>query len=139
MINKTFKSTATYGYYAYIENYQFVIGEDLPREGGDLYRGEYKGDDTPYMKAIKKDDPKLYNNIVKYFKEEAHKIRNGKRVLQISLDILVGSDCEGTKLAETVEQELNRRGFNVLGASFVDNMTETYIEQYPELLTKEVK
>ena len=61
-----------------------------------------------------------------------------KCVLQISLDILVGPDCDGTKLAKTVEQELNRRGFNVLGASFVDNMTETYIEQYPELLTKEV-
>lgn len=61
-----------------------------------------------------------------------------KRVLQISLDILVGLDCEGTKLAETVEQELNRRGFNVLGADFQEDMTETYIEQCPELLTKEV-
>lgn len=61
-----------------------------------------------------------------------------KRVLQVSLDILVGPECDGTELAETVEQELNRRGFSVLGASFVDNMTETYMEQYLELLTKEV-
>lgn len=87
--------------------------------------------------------PLCYNNM--YSKLYALVVDNvvkteeiGKRVLQISLDILVGPDCNGTKLAETVEQELNHRGFNVLGASFQEDMTETYIEYYPELLTKEV-
>lgn len=61
-----------------------------------------------------------------------------KRVLQISLDILVGPDCDEIKLADTVQQELNRRGFNVLSASSEDNLTEIYFEQYPELFTKEV-
>jgi hypothetical protein len=57
-----------------------------------------------------------------------------KRVIQISLDILVGPDCDGAELAETVAQELNRRAFSVLGTSFIDDLTETYLEHYPELL-----
>lgn len=36
----TFKgSTDAYGYYAFIENGELVIGENWPREGGDTYRG----------------------------------------------------------------------------------------------------
>lgn len=61
-------------------------------------------------------------------------MNNNKRVLQISLDILVGANCDGGQLTETVENELNRRGFNVLGAMFQDDMTETYMKHYPELL-----
>jgi hypothetical protein len=60
-----------------------------------------------------------------------------KRVLQISLDILVGAECNGVELAEFVQQELNRRGFNVLGAEFQHDMTKTYVEQYPELFFAE--
>lgn len=64
-------------------------------------------------------------------------MNNNKRVLQISLDIIVGSECDGDELAKEVAQELNRRGFTVLGAMFQEDMTETYVEYYPELLTKE--
>ena len=59
-----------------------------------------------------------------------------KRVLQISLDIVVGCECDGYELADTVLAELNRRGFNVIGASCVGNMTDEYTKHCPELLTE---
>jgi len=60
-----------------------------------------------------------------------------KRVKQISLDILVGPECDGEELAQTVNDELERRGFAVLGAGFQYDMTEVYESLYPELLKEE--
>lgn len=66
--NRTFAGSDFYcGYYAMIENGEFVIGEERVREGGVLYRGEYNGDDTPWMREIKRENIKLYNSIVKYY------------------------------------------------------------------------
>lgn len=59
-----------WGWYAYAENDVLVIGESFPHEGGDLYRGDYKGKDTPYLLKIKEDCPHIYNNIVKYFEKD---------------------------------------------------------------------
>lgn len=59
---------------------------------------------------------------------------NNKRVVQISLDILVGYDCDGMNLADDVADELERNGYTVLGAGFQEDMTEIYNEQYPNLL-----
>ena len=61
-------------------------------------------------------------------------MENKKRVLQISLDILVGPECDGEELAENVANELERRGYRVVGAGFQDDMTECYKEHYTELL-----
>ena len=49
---------------------------------------------------------------------------NNKRVVQISLDILVGYDCDGMNLADDVADELERNGYTVLGAGFQEDMTE---------------
>lgn len=57
-----------------------------------------------------------------------------KRVLQISLDIVVGCDCDGYDLADEALAELNKRGFNVVGAGFQEDMTDEYIEYYPHLI-----
>ena len=57
-----------------------------------------------------------------------------KRVKQISLDIVVGPEVDGEELAQEIADELEMRGFTVLGASFQDDITETYKEYYPELL-----
>ena len=57
-----------------------------------------------------------------------------KRVVQISLDIVVGCECDGAELADDVRDELNRRGFTVVGAGFQADMTELYEKQYPELV-----
>ena len=55
------------GFYALLENGDLVIGEERGREGGVLYRGEYKGGDTPWIHEIKRENIKLYNSIIKYF------------------------------------------------------------------------
>lgn len=57
-----------------------------------------------------------------------------KRVLQISLDIVVGCECDGYDLADEVMAELNRRAFNVVGAGFQEDMTDEYMEYFPNLL-----
>lgn len=77
-VKKLFKGSWSgsygYGYYAFVDsNGQFVIGEERGREGGELYRGEYKGEKTPWLNDIKKENVKLYNSIVKHFKENANK------------------------------------------------------------------
>ena len=54
------------------------------------------------------------------------------RILQISLDIAVGNGCDGYYLAEDVANELNRRGFLVIGQSFAEDMTQIYKEAYKE-------
>lgn len=83
--------------------------------------------------------PLCYNNM--YDKLEALVVDNvlktkqiDKRVVQISLDIVVGNECDGFELAESVADELNMRGYTVLGAGFQEDLTELYEEQYPELL-----
>lgn len=66
-----------HGFYAWIEdNGELVIGEERGREGGILYRGEYKGKSTPWMNEIKKENIKLYNNIVRYFNEHENDHKN---------------------------------------------------------------
>lgn len=74
-VKKIFKgSHFDFGYYAFVDrNGQFVIGEERGREGGELYRGEYKGENTPYLYRVKNENVKLYNSIVKYFKENFKK------------------------------------------------------------------
>ena len=60
-----------------------------------------------------------------------------KKVKQISLDILVGPECDSEELAQTVQEELERRGFTILGAGFQFDMTDIYKSLYPELLNEE--
>lgn len=66
-IHRQFAGFKGYGYYSFVENDEFVIGEERGREGGELYRGDYLGCNTPYLNNIKIENPKMYNSIVKYF------------------------------------------------------------------------
>lgn len=61
-------------------------------------------------------------------------MENKKRVIQISLDIVVGCKCDGMELADEVADELEMRGYTVVGAGFQDDVTENYAEHYEELL-----
>lgn len=77
MADKYFKGSFSqlygYGYYAFVDNNgRLVIGEERGREGGELYRGEYKGENTPWLSDIKKENVRLYNSIVKYFNEHTN-------------------------------------------------------------------
>lgn len=57
-----------------------------------------------------------------------------KRVKQISIDILVDDDKDGCVLAEQIAKDLEAEGNIILGSSFQDDLTETYRNDYPELL-----
>lgn len=60
-----------------------------------------------------------------------------KKVKQISLDILVNQDVDGEDLAEEVAKELEQHGFLVLGAGFIDDLTDIYEKSFPALLKEE--
>ena len=60
--------------------------------------------------------------------------KNQKRVIQISLDIVVNPDQDGDRVSDHIADELIRCGYMVVGAGFQEDMTECYEEQYPELL-----
>lgn len=73
----TFKGSASagYGYFAYIEEGQLVIGEDWGREGGILYKGPFDCKDADkHFVMLRKNSPRLYESILRYYaKEEAAK------------------------------------------------------------------
>lgn len=73
----TFKGSASagYGYFAYIEDGQLVIGEDWGREGGILYKGPFDCKDADkHLVILRKSSPRLYESILRYYaKEEAAK------------------------------------------------------------------
>lgn len=72
----TFKGSASagYGYFAYIEDGQLVIGEDWGRDGGILYKGPYAHVDTHTMRLLENNALKLYESILRYYaKEDAAK------------------------------------------------------------------
>ena len=53
-----------YGYYAFIENGELVIGEDWPHEGGEVYRGTFFNAGRA-MKNLEKENIRLFNSINK--------------------------------------------------------------------------
>lgn len=67
-ITHTFKGSlkSGYGYFAYIEDGELVIGESWPHEGGVIYRGNYLGA-TRALELLKNEAITLYNSIEKYF------------------------------------------------------------------------
>ena len=72
----TFKGSAStgYGYFAYIEDGQLVIGEDWGREGGILYKGPFDCKDAEkHLATLRKNSPKLYESILRYYAKEGAK------------------------------------------------------------------
>ena len=63
-----------YGYYAYIENAQLVIGESWPREGGETYRGSFEDIPAHYVRELEEKATALINDIRRYL--ETNKIDN---------------------------------------------------------------
>lgn len=60
-----------YGYWAFLDNEgMLVIGEERGYYGGQLYRGPWKGEDTPYLSDIKKEQPKLFSKITNFYERE---------------------------------------------------------------------
>ena len=62
---------SNYGYWAFLDNDgMLVIGEERGYYGGQLYRGPWKGEDTPYLSDIKKEQPKLFSKIMNFYEKE---------------------------------------------------------------------
>ena len=61
-----------YGYFAFIENGELVIGESWPHEGGEIYRGSY-AEATNILRTLEKEATALFNSITKYFMEYSSK------------------------------------------------------------------
>lgn len=70
----------------------------------------------------------------KYIKAIQERKKAPKRVIQISLDIMVGNICDGEEFADIIRNVLSKRGYDVVGAGFQEDLTKYYEEQYPELL-----
>lgn len=66
------KGLSSYGYFAYIENGELVIGENWPREGGETYRGSYANAERA-LRTLEKEAPVLYANIIRYYEEHKEK------------------------------------------------------------------
>lgn len=79
-IKHTFKGSCgnNYGYYAFIdgETNELVIGEDWPREGGEIFRGTYETAVPRTLKTLAKDAPKLANAIEEYYKKYLHDVNS---------------------------------------------------------------
>ena len=86
-----------YGYFAYIEDGQLVIGENWPREGGVTYRGTYR-DAAPAMATLKDNATKLYNSIVKYYTEQEEKLRKQAEIREESRSVVSYSTIFRIKL-----------------------------------------
>ena len=72
-ITHTFKGSkglSSYGYFAFIENNELVIGENWPREGGETYRGSYANAERA-LRTLEKEAPTLYNSIVSYYSKHS--------------------------------------------------------------------
>ena len=67
-IKYDFGRQTPYGMYAYLDNNNnIVIGENNPRDGGDLYTGVYAGISTPHIRRLMKDAPKIFDKIWNYY------------------------------------------------------------------------
>ena len=65
----TFKGSASagYGYFAYIEDGQLVIGHHTPYEGSGVFMGSYEGAIDYWLPRVREEDQVLYDDIEKYF------------------------------------------------------------------------
>lgn len=73
----TFKgSTNGWGYSAFIENNELVLFYSDPHEGGAYYRGTYEQAGKA-LASLQKEAPRLYNNITKYYEEQAAAAKAG--------------------------------------------------------------
>jgi hypothetical protein len=88
-----------YGYYAYIEDNQLVIGEDWHREGGETYRGTY-ADAAKRLEKLKQEDECLYYNIKAYFANPKHREEVDK--IQLPANVITAKEArvKGDKVRE---------------------------------------
>ena len=121
-----------YGYYAYVEDDQLVIGEDWPREGGDTFRGNIR-DATKALEELKKEAPALYDNITKYYEDELKNIADEDTQLKQKLSY---DDKTKTILFKVQLFMDNRQVHNALvRGRFQADVINKLMPKIPEVLT----
>lgn len=116
------------GWWSYVENDVFRIGNSNSSKDKALYQGEYKGEETPYLLDLKADDPKQYYRIAKCFCNKSpasfppeisssEKIELKNRIVEI-LRAAVDDDYVRCIIAN-VSPETNR--------TFIDDVIETVL------------
>jgi hypothetical protein len=82
-ITHTFKGSCRkgFGYYAYIEDEELVIGENWPREGGETYRGSY-ANAYRALRNLEKEAPALFKSITEYYAkhQKAGQVRSAEQL-----------------------------------------------------------
>ena len=57
-----------------------------------------------------------------------------RRIKQISFDVIVNENVDGYDLAEEIADFLSKNGYDVLGSSFQEDMTDLYKDVYGYIL-----
>ena len=141
----TFKGSASagYGYFAYIEDGQLVIGEDWGREGGILYKGPYACTDANYyLHKLVVQAPKLYKSITEYYAEQAKKEKSNQEPWYVRHRFKDSRDSHGNGysgwISNTglliIEQD-DPRGGGVRFEGKYEDMTPTLAKLLVELRT----
>ena len=118
----SFKSLgfSEYGWYAYADDDIFVLGDSYPHEGGDLYRGEFKENDIPYLNMFKRECPEAYNDAVNYFNS-----RPKKKTYKFAVS-LCGGQCGGNIEVEAYNE-------NSAYEKAMDHVVGKLVEAFPNL------
>ncbi len=56
------------------------------------------------------------------------------RVVQISIDVEIPEDTDSQDVINIIQQYVPQGDFNIVGAEVVDDLTDVYEDQYPDLL-----
>lgn len=135
-ITHTFKGSkggGRYGYYAYIEDGLLVVGEDWPREGGTIYKGSYENA-FDVLALLKKKEPKLYNSITEYYKENpetdvldpadwiTEKLKEDLLALAKKYEVISGQEYVSALRANTTTEQAEHGN----AYEFNRKMSETY-------------
>lgn len=121
-MNRFGKKYTNFGFYAYInDDKKLVIGEERGREGGDLYIGEWKGMNTPYLQDIMKEDPILFNEILEFFR----------------MDFATAYNYACNKLLEEVEKHLSKALYDKTKADYLEKY-HSNSKKYPIFSTMDV-
>lgn len=105
-----------YGWYAYADGDIFVLGDDYPHEGGELYRGEFKEDKIPYLNEFKRDCPEAYDNAVKYFSSRP---KNDKQdITEHEREVLVEALNHYSSYCRDMYRSLHAKGYEDMAGEY---------------------
>lgn len=108
-----------YGWYAYAEDDIFILGDDYPHEGGELYRGEFKEDKIPYLNEFKMDCPEAYDNAVKYFNSRME--NNKLYVATHEKEIIVEALNHYSSYCRDMYRSLHAKGYEDIAMEYHKN------------------